>query len=174
MPKTTPLVKGVFTGLLIVGSMLLLASNGVSAETPAGYLPHILYCGGVGWAIYEYVKSPAYTGKFGGLFNTGFRCFIIVTLIMVIYSVVFYSANPEIKEDMAVKMTEDLKAQKELMPDQITERVAGFKKGFMTTIISLTIFQYLLLGVLFTAACSIFALIFRKPTAHMAGPGADL
>lgn len=166
MPKTTPLIKGLITGLVIIVTMLLLGYFGIPAESGAGYLIYVFYGLGVGWAIYDYSRSADFTGKFGGMFSAGFRCFIVVTVLLVIYAFIFYSLNPQIKEESAVAMKEFLVKEKKLTPDQIEQQVTDYKKGFTTLMLSVTVFQNLILGVLFSAAWSVFVLILKRRDAQ--------
>lgn len=159
MPKTTPLLKGLITGALILITTFLLGYLKIPASSGAQYLVYILYALGVGWTIYEFSKGPNYTGKFGELFGQGFRCFIIVTLMMVLFTFIYVSMNPSFGEDMSEFFRKDLTESKKYTPDQINDQVTKYRKSFTTTMVSMTIFQYLILGAIFTAAWSAFILL---------------
>lgn len=162
MLKTTPLTKGFITGGLILATILLFSLYKIEASSGSQYLVYIFYGAGVGWTIRDYSRSAAYTGKFGSLFNQGFRCFVIVTLIMVVFWLIYVLSNPGFVDDMASYYRADLEKMKEVLPNEIDEKVANYRKSFMASIVSFTIFQYLLMGTIFTLAWSVFFILRRK------------
>jgi hypothetical protein len=162
MLNTTPLVKGLITGGLIVTVVLFFGLNKIEASSGSQYLVYILYGAGVGWTIYAYTRSDAYIGKFGALFNQGFRCFVVVTLIMALFWAIFVFANPNIKEELAAFYRADLEKMKEVLPNEIDEKVKKYRESLVPSIVSFTVFQYLLMGTIFTLAWSVFFILRRK------------
>ena len=90
--------KGLITGLVMIGITLGIFYSGQSAASPLQYLVHIVYAAGIAWTIYEYSRSAENTNKFGAFFLQGFKCFIVITLLMVIFTIVFNKLHPEFKE----------------------------------------------------------------------------
>ncbi|MGK2862331.1 MAG: DUF4199 family protein, partial [Chitinophagaceae bacterium] len=110
--------------------------------------------------LISYSRSPSFTGKFTDLFGQGFRCFIVVTLIMVSFTAIFSMMHPEFAEDSARYYKEDLLKEGNKLPAEIDEIIARVKKQYTTSLVSLTIFGYLILGTAITAAGS--ALLMRR------------
>ncbi|MFT3675182.1 MAG: DUF4199 domain-containing protein [Chitinophagaceae bacterium] len=162
MIKLTPLVKGAITGVVMLGITLVLSSMKIPANSGAQYLIYATYAGGIIWTLMTYAGSGSFTGKFGELFGQGFRCFIVVTLILVIFTFIFSSMHPEFAEQSAQYYREDLVKANNLTPGEIDKQVASYKKSFTTTVVSMTIFQNLILGTIFTAAGAGFILMRRK------------
>ena len=152
MTKITPLIKGVITGIAMLAVTLFLYYSRQPGGSPLQYLMYIIYAGGILWTLLDFTKSPAYTGKFGELFGQGFRCFIIVTLIMVAFTAVFAAMHPEIKEESAMILREDLVEGKNTLPADIDKQVQDYKDQFVLRYVSVTIFGYLIMGAIFTAA----------------------
>lgn len=162
MAKTTPLIKGAITGTLILLVTLALYYSKTPANSPMNYIVYAIYAGGIAWTLYDYANSAAYTGKFGDAFSQGFRCFIIVTLIMVTFTGIFSSMHPEIAEEAATYYRADLVKEGNKTPVEIEEMVTKAKKQFTTGNISMAIFGYLITGALFTAAGAGLLIMRRK------------
>lgn len=160
MNRLTPLVKGIITGAVMVIATLALYYSHIPADSGLRYLIHGLYAAGIVWTLIAYKRSEAFTGKFADLFGQGFRCFIVVILIMAAFTYIFTLLHPEFAEEAAQYQREELVKGKNTMPDKIEEMVAQVKKQYATTVIYFTIFGYLIVGTIVTAAGS--ALLMRR------------
>lgn len=160
--KFTPLLKGVITGAAILVCTILLSILKLPASSGAQYLIYILYAAGIGWTVLTYSKTSEFTGKFGQLFNQGFKTFIIVTLIMVVFTWVYCMVFPEFGDQMAQAYKEAMVKSGDLTPTQMDQNVIEYRNSFTSQMVSMTIFQYLVLGALFTAVWSIFIFIRRN------------
>jgi hypothetical protein len=149
MKKFTPLIKGIITGAVMV-AFNLFSVYLLPAHSSLGYLMYLIYAAGIAWTLFDFSKSPKYTGKFKELFGQGFRCFIIVTLMMVIYSIIFVMTHPEMKEEYAVYAREELVKQKNKTPVEIEEGVKNARNQFVTVTASQYLFGYLIPGIIFT------------------------
>ncbi len=152
--KLSPAIKGLITAALMLATALTLYYTKQPANSPLQYLAYALYAGGIIWTLFEYRRSPAFTGKFGELFGQGFRCFIVVTLVMVTFTGIFSKMHPEFAEETAKAYKEQLIKEKNTLPDQIEKEVATFKKQYTLRLVSASIFGYLIIGTIITAACS--------------------
>ncbi len=162
MGQLSPLWKGVITGASMVLFSLFLIYSKQPANTGLQYVSYALLAGGITWTLLDYSQSPEYTGKFGDAFMQGFRCFIIVVLIMVAFTTIYTITHPEMAEEAAKLYKEDLVKKGDRTPAEIETMVANVKKQFLTGNIMLTIFGWLITGAVFTAAGSVLLLIRRK------------
>jgi len=162
MNKITPLIKGLITGVLMVLTSLLLIYTKQPGDSGLSYIGFALYAGGIAWTLLAYYHSAAYTPKFGAIFGQGFRCFIIITLVTVIFTGIYSSTHPEIAEEAARHYKEDLIKEGNKTPAEIQTMVDNAKKQFVTGNISLAIFGSLIMGTIFTAAGAGLLLIRRK------------
>ncbi|MGK2860420.1 MAG: hypothetical protein ACSLE0_00675, partial [Chitinophagaceae bacterium] len=89
MNRFTPLTKGILTGLLLVILSLTFYYSKLAVDSKLHYSIYFFYAAGIIWALISYSRSPSFTGKFTDLFGQGFRCFIVVTLIMVSFTAIF-------------------------------------------------------------------------------------
>ena len=160
MLLTSPTIKGAITGILMAIVMVILYTLDIPASSGLKFLVHIIYAAGIIWTLYTFSRSSAYDGKFSSLFGQGFRCFIIVVLILVAFTTIFSMLHPEEAEKAARFYREDLVRQGNKTPDEIDALVAKAKKQYTTGLVSITIFGYLITGTLITAAAS--AILMRR------------
>jgi len=152
----TPALKGLITGLLMIGIALASFYGRLPGDSPLQYLIYIAYTAGIAWTLFTYKKSGAYTGKFWDIFNQGFRCFIIVTLLMVLFTVVFSKMHPEFSATQATLYKAQLiKESTSKTPAEIEEAVTAYKNGYTTMLVYSSIFGYLIFGAAVTALLSV-------------------
>ncbi len=134
--------------------------SGKNADARLQYLVYIFYALGIAWTIIAYRQSPSFTGKFGANFSQGFKCFIIVTLIMAIFYGTFNYQHPEFAAETALAYKEQLVKENQKTPPEIESAVATFKKQYTLKLVSGAIFGYLIIGAGVTAIVS--ALLTRR------------
>jgi MFS family permease len=160
MNTISPLYKGIITGATMIICSLVLYYSKLPPNSPIHYTGYLIYAAGITWALIGYAKSPAFTGSFGDLFGQGFRCFIVVTLIMVAFTSIFSLMHPEFAHESAAAYRESLIKEGNKTVAEIDAIVTKAKKQYTTTIVSLTIFGYLIMGAIITAAGS--AILMRR------------
>ena len=159
--KITPALKGLITAAVMIGIFFIIYSMGKDADQRIQYFVYIAYILGIVWTVVAYSKSPAFIGKFGDIFGQGFRCFIVVTLLMALFYGIFNYAHPEFAEETSKAYREQLIDEKQTLSTDLESKVATFKKQYITRLVSGAVFTYLLFGAAVTAAASAF-LIRRK------------
>jgi hypothetical protein len=160
MNRLTPLVRGIITGIVMVLTTLTVYYSKLAPESPLHYLVYLIYAAGISWTLISYKRSDDFTGKFGDLFGQGFRCFIVTILIVVAFTYIFSKMHPEFAEESAQYYREELVKEKNKTPAEIDKLVSEAKKQYTTGIIYFTIFGYLIIGTVITAAGS--ALLMRR------------
>ena len=160
MNKFTPLVKGIITGAVMVITSLTLYYSNLPVGSKLHYIVYLLFATGIAWTLISYSRSASFTGKFADLFGQGFRCFIVIILIMVAFTAIFSMLHPEFAEESANYYREGLIKEGNKTSEQIDKLVADAKKQYTTGIVYFTIFGYLIIGTVITAAGS--ALLMRR------------
>ncbi len=158
--KIPPAVKGLITALLMILLVLFIYFKEDDVDPRLQYLIYAIYAGGVIWTLIAYRNSPAFTGSFGGLFSQGFKCFIVVTLVIVLFTAIFSLMHPEFAEESGEAYRQELIKQKDKTPEQIDQETARYKKQYTVRLVSVSIFGYLIIGVGVTAVGS--ALLTRR------------
>lgn len=124
--------------------------------SPLHYLVFAVYIAGILWTLIAYNNSAENTGRFGAFFNTGFRCFIVAIVLMVVYTFTFNKLHPEFAEESALAYKQELVATPgDKTPEEIDETVASYKKGYAMALVYGSIFGYLIIGAAVTAVASV-------------------
>ncbi len=161
--KLTSTIKGLITGAVMLATALGLFYSKQPVESNLQYLAYIVYAGGIAWALISYSRSASYQNKFMDLFGQGFRCFIVVTLIMVAFTAIFTKMNPEFAKDGAKAYREYLiKEKKDRQLPEIEKEVALYEEQYTMRLVSASIFGYLIMGAVITAAISGIILFTRR------------
>jgi energy-coupling factor transporter transmembrane protein EcfT len=158
--KISPAIKGLITAALMIAVFLGIYAAGKNADTKLQYLVYILYALGIAWTVVAYRQSAVFTGKFGDNFSQGFKCFIVVTLLIALFYGIFNYKHPEFAEETAAYYKEDLLKKNDKLPAEIETEVTKFKKQYTVRLVSASIFGYLIIGAGVTAILS--ALLTRR------------
>lgn len=160
--KLSPLIKGIITASVMI-AVSLATYYALPEKSPLHYLVFAVYAIGIIWTLTAYKNSPAFSGKFGDNFNTGFKCFIVATLMMVLFTFTFNKIHPEFAQESARMYKEQQMAipNNSKTPDEIDAEAIRFKNGYVMAVVYGSIFGYLIIGAAVTALGSII-LISRK------------
>lgn len=156
--KITPALKGVITASGMIAIALITYYSGMPADSYFQYLVYAIYALGIVWTIITFRNSGNYTGKFWDNFNQGFRCFIVVTLIMVIFTAVFSKMHPAFAEESAKLYKEEMLKSNSKTPDEIEIAVKRYKNGYTTMLVYSAIFGYLIIGSIITAITAVLSI----------------
>lgn len=150
--KITPALKGLITGLLMIAFVLYLDKT--NQQNPKlQYIAYGIYGAGIIWTLMSYLKLNNQP-RFSELFTQGFKCFIVVTIVMVAFTFIFLKTNPQYMEKEMAYQREELIKQKDKSPEQIDEMINNGKKGYVLRYVSASVFGYLIIGAMLTAASS--------------------
>ncbi|HLG39054.1 MAG TPA: DUF4199 family protein, partial [Chitinophagaceae bacterium] len=130
MNRLTPLAKALITtAAMLALTLYIFYSKQTSSNL--NYLVFVFYAGGIIWTLVEYHRFVNSSAKFSELFGQGFRCFIVITLIMVAFVGIFSATHPEFAENDAKNYREYLdKEVKDKTPAEKDEMASSFKKHY--------------------------------------------
>jgi hypothetical protein len=136
---------------LITGSVMILISIGIYAaknnfENGLQYIGYGTYVAGIIWTLFTYKRETSNTATFKQYFAEGFKCFIIVTLMMVLFTLVFIITHPELKEEMAALMRTEYSKSKDLLPVDIENKIVAAKKMYLPGYLMGAVLGYLFIG----------------------------
>ncbi|HRG23770.1 MAG TPA: DUF4199 domain-containing protein [Chitinophagaceae bacterium] len=150
--KLTPALFGLFAGLLMVAIFLFGYANRNNTKLPIEILATLAFSAGIILSVLMYKNTDDSRVKFWDKFNVGFRSFIVSILVMVAFTYVFNKLHPEFKEESAaMEKTRIISTEKSKTPTEIEQYIADYKKGYITALVSKTIFGYLIIGAIVTA-----------------------
>ena len=142
--------KGLITGavMIIISVCIFLVrknfANGLQ------YIVYTTYVAGILWTLFTFKKQTDNTATFKQYFSEGFKCFIVVTLLMVLFTLVFILLNPEMKDEMAAYMRTDYEKSKDMTAADIENKIGMAKKMFLPGYLMGAVFSYLVIGTLIT------------------------
>ena len=140
--------KGLITGaVMIIISICIFIAKG-NFENGLQYITYTTYVAGILWAIFTFKKQTGNTATFKQYFAEGFKCFIVVTLLMVLFTLVFILLQPQLKEQMATLMRAGYSKAVDLTPVDIENRIATAKKFFLPGYVMGAVLGYLFIGAL--------------------------
>ena len=94
--------------------------------------------------------------SFRNYFSQGFKCFIVVTLVMVSFTYIFLKSDPSLREEMARNYRITLEKKGNLTPAEVDKNVETAKQYFVIMLTSSAIFGYLVIGAMVTVVTSLF------------------
>jgi Protein of unknown function (DUF4199) len=154
--KLSATKKGLITGLAMVALSLVFV---LLKQQPTGlpqYLIYIIYTLGIVWTLLSFHKSNTEALSFKPYFSEGFKCFIVVTLLMVIYTFVFFKIDHTYQDAMASQLRQDLVKTGNATPVEIDKQVSTMKANFALLYTGGAVFFYLFIGALVTAVTGAF------------------
>jgi hypothetical protein len=112
------------------------------------------------WYLLFFNRKESHAFK--DFFQIGFRHFILVTLLMALFSYLFIQLHPNLVEDSAIQLRKTLQNTNNRTPTEIERDVKLFIEGYPTAMVSRTIFGYLVVGSLVTAISSFLLTLQKK------------
>lgn len=165
MIQLSPTVKGLITGILMIAVSIGIYSRQGNFEGPVKYLTYLLYIGGITWTLVAYSRMEVLK-TFKTYFTQGFKCFIMVTFLMVAFTFTFLKMTPSLKEEMAQNYRTDLIRIGDKTPGEIDTMVLQAKEYYVTLQTSMTIFFYLFIGTIVTILLSLILMSVHKSHHH--------
>ncbi len=120
------------------------------------YIVYATYVAGILWTLFTFKKEKGDEAGFKQYFAEGFKCFIVVTLLMVLFTLMFILMHPELKEQMATMMRASYATAKDLTPVDIENKVEAAKKFFLPGFLMGAILSYLSIGALISVIAAGF------------------
>ena len=147
--------KGLITGLLMVGISLLVYYAKLPFDSPVQFIGYIVYAGGVVWTILEFSRTGNHSNKFGEYFLQGFKCFVVITLVMVVFTFIFNKMHPEFKDEMVAAYKTEMISKGNTTPAEMESNITKAKDFYIVMLISSAIFGYLIIGAVVTTVVSL-------------------
>jgi uncharacterized BrkB/YihY/UPF0761 family membrane protein len=156
MEKITATYKGLITGALMIVLSVCIYLVKKNFDNNLQYISYATYIAGILWTLFSFKKQTNNTATFKQYFAEGFKCFIVVALVMVLFTLIFILLHPELKEQMVNMMTTELAKQNDITPLDIENKIASAKKAFLPSLLMGAVFGYLAIGALVTLITSVF------------------
>ncbi len=158
----TPTKKGLITGLVMIAlALVFYYVFKMPLNQKDQYALFTVYIAGIAWSLFSFKQTSAADKNFKSYFATGFKTFIVITLLLVLYTAVFFMFNTAYRDAGIAENNKMLLLQGDHTPEEIESNAKQLKQIFMPVMLGITTFKYLFLGALVTAIGSGF--LSRKP-----------
>lgn len=154
-------VKALITGAVMVITSLLIYMYKGSFDTTLAFIPYAMYVAGISWVLLEHHRGDE-PKNFLTYFMKGFRFFLVVALVMVVFTYVFLKFNSEVQAQAVQEYADMIKHDADLTPAEMENSVKQLDKYFVTMMISRAIMGYLLIGGFVTAVMSGVLILNRR------------
>lgn len=143
---------GLLTGLLMIaGSLLSFYVLKLPIESNFQLVIYSIFTGGIIWSLFNHFKSSVTNISFKDYFSVGFKTFVISTLLMALFTFIFFSFNTAFRDEKIAANSKLLLEEGNHLPKEIEENAKQLKKIFMLLMISSAVFRYLIVGAIVTA-----------------------
>jgi hypothetical protein len=161
LSNLTPTKKGLVTGIVMIGlALFFYYVLKLPVNEKDQYALFTVYIAGIAWSLFSYKQTEG-EKNFKSYFSTGFKTFIVVTLLMVLYTFIFFKFNTAYRDAGIAQNNALLLKEGNHTEAEIESNAKQLKQIFMPVMVGITTFKYLILGALVTAIGSGF--LSRKP-----------
>ena len=148
--------KGLVTGIVMIGlSLFFYYVLKLPVNEKEQYALYAAYTAGIVWSLFAHKYSSA-DKNFKSYFSTGFRTFIVVTLLMVLFTFIFFTFDTTYRDAGIAENNALLLKEGNHTAAEIEGNAKQLKKIFMPVMMGMITFKYLILGALVTAIGSGF------------------
>ena len=152
MIKSRSTSIGFYTGTLMIALTLLFVyvlKYDITGNNQ--FVTYGIYVAGIVLSLYSYKhKGHQHNPGLKNYFSEGFKCFVVATLLLVLFTIVFYKLNPQILERALVSNEALVVAQGDHTGAEIAENNEKLRNIFMPMMIGITTIKYLIIGALVT------------------------
>ena len=145
-PVMTHVQKGLIISAVLIVISIGLYVGGLNTQTWAQWIGNIIFFAGIVWACIYYGKQKDNYVTFGNLFAHGFKVTAVVTVIMLVFTVIFVLVFPDIKEKSMEIARQRMEERGNLTDDQIETGLNMTQKFFMVFLIGGILFGYAIFG----------------------------
>lgn len=143
---TTSTTKGIVISLILIVIALISYFLNLDTSGPLQWIGYLVFIAGIVWSVNLYGKQMNHVSTFGNYFAHGFKTAAVVTVIMLLYVIVFIYLFPDMKEKGIEAARKKMEAKGELSQDQISQGLEFTRKHFMLIAIAASLFFYLVVG----------------------------
>ncbi|MGI8581520.1 MAG: DUF4199 domain-containing protein [Chitinophagaceae bacterium] len=138
-------IKGFIIGLIMIAVSLVASFTGIQSNSSFQWFIYCIFLIGVIVSILQYGKQINYNSTFGNYFAHGFKVSALVTLMMIVFLVLFISVFPDFKEK-AMEEARKSMTTKNISEEQIEKAMEMTRKFFTVFLIGGALLGYLLFG----------------------------
>jgi hypothetical protein len=131
---------------MVIAALLLFYGLKLPPQGYNQFVVLVIYVLGLLWSMISLkLNSPEAEG-FKVYFTEGFKTFIVVTLVMVVYVFIFYKLNPQILNGVIEENNKLVVAGENHTPAEILENNRKIRDIFVPMTLAINTIKYLLIG----------------------------
>lgn len=153
-PSSTKI--GIVSGLIMIVISILIFYFKGGFDNAYQYITYGIYAGSIVFAQHIYSGAAREGHKLKNYFSEGFKTFIVITLLMVIFTRIFISYTPELTREAADSLRKELFLNANKTEAEINNQLTLYRKNYNNIMTSLVIFGYLAIGSLVSLAGGLF------------------
>lgn len=120
------------------------------------YFIYGIYTIGILVGLFFFHQNNHEESNFKNYFSEGFKVFVVVTLIMAVFTFIFYKINPQILENALVEINSYNAKDADKTPAEVTANAEKLRGIFIPMMIATTTVKNLVLGALITIVAAGF------------------
>ena len=120
------------------------------------YFIYGIYAIGILITLFQFKKQDTGDKTFKDYFSEGFKVFVVVTLIMAVFTFIFYKMNPQILENALLEINTFNAKDADKTPAEVTANAEKLRGIFIPMMIATTTVKNLVLGALITIVAAGF------------------
>ncbi len=137
-------------GLMVAVSLLMFYTLHLPEQGTVKYICYGIYTAAIVLGLANFKAGNAQEKTFKNYFSEGFKVFVVITLIMAVFTIIFYKMNPQIIDHSLAEINKYNVADANKTPAELADNGKEFKKIFIPMTVAITTFMYLILGALVT------------------------
>lgn len=148
---------GLITGaLMIAASLVSFYVLKLPVESNFQLVVYLIFSAGIVWSLLNSFMYDAGKISFKDYFTVGFKTFVIVALLMAVFTYIFFSIHTDFRDAKIAENNQLILAQGNHLPQEIEENSKQLKKLFLPIMVSTAVFRYLIIGALVSAVAAGF------------------
>jgi Ca2+/Na+ antiporter len=146
----SPTYKGLIIAItLVIASMIAFYPMHLPENGNSQYVILSLFTIGLVWVLLDKKKhSKEMQLSLKDYFSEGFKAFIVIALLMAVYTFIFYKMNPQILEKGIAENNELIRSQGNKTQAEIQENAIKLRSIFIPMMLMLNTIKFLFLGCL--------------------------
>jgi glycerol uptake facilitator-like aquaporin len=135
-------------GLMVLVSLLMYYQFHYPDTGTVKYVCFSIYTIGIILALVNFKKKSTEEKEFKNYFSEGFKTFVVVALIMAIFTFVFYKMNPQIFEKAIEEINKINSLDTSRTPQEVIENGNKIRNIKLPMTVALNTIMYMILGAL--------------------------
>jgi hypothetical protein len=138
-------------GLMIAASLFSFYVLKLPVESNFQLAVYLIFSAGIVWSLINSFIFDADKKSFKDYFSVGFKTFVIVALLMAVYTYIFFSIHTDFRDAKIAENNQLILKEGNHLPQEIEENAKQLKKLFLPIMVSSAVFRYLIVGALVSA-----------------------